>query len=65
MVADELSKEELESAQSIIIIDIEEQLDFNELDRIGEEIKRYLESKKFICLLKNDTLITDAKLLPD
>ena len=65
MVADELSKEELESAQSIIIIDIEEQLDFNELDRIGEEIKRYLESKKFICLLKNDTLITDAKLVPD
>jgi len=65
MVADELSKEELESAQSIIIFDIEEQLDFNELDKIGEEIKKYLESKNFICVLKNDTLITDAKLLPD
>lgn len=65
MVADELSKEELETAESIIIFDIEEQLDFNELDKIGEEIKTYLESKNFTCLLKNDTLITDAKLLPD
>jgi len=65
MVADELSKEELETAESIIIFDIEERLDFLELDKIGEEIKKYLESKNFKCLHKNDTLITDAKLLPD
>ncbi len=64
-VADELSKEELETAQSIIIFDSEDPSDFIGLDKIGEEITRYLESKAYKCLLKNDTIITDAKLLPD
>lgn len=63
--ADELSKEELETAQSIIIFDSGQPPDFIGLDKIGEEIKSYLESKKYKCLLKNDTIITDAKLLPD
>ncbi|KKM18220.1 hypothetical protein LCGC14_1667910, partial [marine sediment metagenome] len=65
MVADELSREELETAQSIILFDIEELGDFKELDKIGIEIKKFLESKRYECLAKNDTVITNAKLLPD
>ncbi|MHA2391279.1 MAG: hypothetical protein ACXAEX_04865 [Promethearchaeota archaeon] len=65
LVADQLSKEDLESAKSIIVFDITEEQDFRDLRKIGEEIKNYLESKSFICHLKNDTVITDANLLPD
>ncbi len=65
MVADELSKEELETAQSIIIFDSGDPSDLVLLDQIGGEIKKFLESKTYKCLLKNDTIITDVKLLPD
>ncbi|MHA2035060.1 MAG: hypothetical protein ACW98X_01420 [Promethearchaeota archaeon] len=65
ITADKLSKEELESAQSIIIFDIGDLQDFKELKKIGDEIKKYLESKKYECIVKNDTVITNAKLLPD
>ena len=65
MVADQLAKEELESAQSIIMFDIGDLQEFKELNRIGNEIKKYLESKKYECIVKNDTIITNAKLLPD
>ena len=64
-IADELSKEELETAQSLIIFDSDEPSDFIGLNKIGGELKKYLESKKYKCLLKDDTIITDAKLLPD
>lgn len=65
MVADKLSKEELETAQSIIMFDIRELQDFKELNKIGLEIKKYLESKSYHCIVKSDFVITDAKLLPD
>jgi len=65
MVSDQLSKEELESAQSIIMFDIGDLQDFRRLSKIGLEIKIYLESKNYQCILKNDHIITDAKLLPD
>jgi hypothetical protein len=65
MTADQLSKEELESAQSIIMFDIGELQDFKELINIGNEIKKYLESKNYQCITKNDHIITDARLLPD
>ncbi len=65
MVADQLSKEELKSAQSIIMFDIGDLQDFKRLSKIGLEIKIYLESKNYQCILKNDHIITDAKLLPD
>jgi hypothetical protein len=64
-VADELSKEELETAQSLIIFESEEPSDFSGLNKIGGELKKFLESKNYECLFKNDTIITDAKLLPD
>ncbi|MBA7651647.1 hypothetical protein ES703_59466 [subsurface metagenome] len=52
------------SAQSVIkfTISTEEQ---NKLDRVGEELKKYLESKKYKVKLKPGLVITDAKLLPD
>jgi len=65
MVADQLSREELESAQSIIMFDIGDLQDFKRLSKIGLEIKIYLESKNYQCIMKNDHIITDAKLLPD
>jgi hypothetical protein len=65
IVADELSKEELDSAQTIIIFESEDPSDLVGLDKIGIELKNYLESKKYKCLLKDNTIITDAKLLPD
>ncbi|MFX0021952.1 MAG: hypothetical protein ACFE9S_06470 [Candidatus Hermodarchaeota archaeon] len=63
--ADELSKEELESAQSIITFESEDPSDIISLDRIGKEVKNYLEVKKYECHLRDNTIITDAKLLPD
>jgi hypothetical protein len=62
LVADKLSKEELESAQSIIIFNSG---DFIKLEQIGKSLKEYLVSKNYQCILKDDTIITDAKLLPD
>ncbi|MFW9876986.1 MAG: hypothetical protein ACFFG0_28155 [Candidatus Thorarchaeota archaeon] len=64
-VADSLSKEDLETAQSIIMYDITEHQDYTELNKIGEELKTFLESKNYSCIIKNDIVITDAKLLPD
>jgi len=60
-VADKLSKEDLKSAKSIIIFDISEEQDFKYLTKIGEEIKKYLNSKNYESVIKNGTIITDAK----
>ena len=65
LVAHPLSKEVLDSAQSIIMFDISSLQDFKGLNNIGLKIKEYLESKNYRCILKGDHIITDAKLLPD
>ncbi|MFW9819961.1 MAG: hypothetical protein ACFFE5_10155 [Candidatus Thorarchaeota archaeon] len=65
IVADKLSKEDLDSAQSIIIFESVNPSDLVGLDKIGIELKNFLESKKYKCLLKDNTIITDGKLLPD
>lgn len=65
MVADQLSKEELETAQSIIMFDIGDPQDIKRLNKIGLEIKKYLVSKNYQFIIKTDHVITDAKLLPD
>ncbi|MBY8990278.1 MAG: hypothetical protein KGD58_05950 [Candidatus Lokiarchaeota archaeon] len=64
-VEDTLSKEDLESAKSIIMYEISEDQDFRDLAKIGEEIKKYLDSKNYESVIKNEIVITDAKLLPD
>jgi len=64
-VADTLSKEDLESAKSIIMYEIGDTQDFRVLAHIGEEIKMYLDSKNYKSVIKNDIVITNAKLLPD
>ena len=53
-----------ESAQSVIKFTISTE-DQNKLEKIGEELKKYLESKKYKVELKPGFVITDAKLLPD
>jgi hypothetical protein len=65
LVADTLSKEDLDSAKSIIMYEISENQDFRDLAKIGEEIKKYLDSKNYESVVKNEIVITDAKLLPD
>ncbi|MFX1280979.1 MAG: hypothetical protein ACFFA3_16625 [Promethearchaeota archaeon] len=64
-VADSLSKEDLESANSMIIFDISEDQDYRILAKVGQEIKKFLDSKKYKSIIKNDVVITNAKLLPD
>jgi len=53
-----------ESPQSVIKFTISTE-NQNKLDRVGEELKKYLESKKYKVKLKPGLVITDAKLLPD
>ncbi|MFX1377310.1 MAG: hypothetical protein ACFFA0_16040 [Promethearchaeota archaeon] len=64
-VADSLCKEDLESAKSIILYEITDDQDFRNLTKIGEEIKKYLDSKKYKSIIKNNIVITEAELLPD
>ncbi|MFX1257652.1 MAG: hypothetical protein ACFFAN_07330, partial [Promethearchaeota archaeon] len=52
------------SAQTIIRFGVASD-DKNKLKKIGEEIKKFLEAKSYKVQLLEDSLITDAKLLPD
>lgn len=56
---------ELASAMSIIIFNTSHQEEKEQLNIIGTEIKKYLESKKFQAVLKPGLIITNAKLLPN
>ena len=62
--ADLIKSDIFESAQSVIKFAISPE-DQNKLNRIGEELKKYLESKKYKVEVKPGLVITDAKLLPD
>ncbi len=53
-----------ESAQSVIKFATSPE-DQNRLNRVGEELRKYLESKKYKVEVKSSLVITDAKLLPD
>jgi hypothetical protein len=64
-VADSLSKEDLGSAKSIIMYEIDDEQDYRDLKTIGSEIKKYLDSKNYNSVIKNEIVITNAKLLPD
>jgi hypothetical protein len=63
--ADDLSREDLETAQSLILYDIDMDDDIGILNEIGQSLKKFLESKKYQIVVKSDYIITDAKLLPD
>jgi hypothetical protein len=63
--ADTLSKEDFESAKSIVLYEISDDQDYRDLVKIGEEIKKFLDSKNYDSIIKNDIVITNAKLLPD
>ncbi|MFX1411966.1 MAG: hypothetical protein ACFFA6_16590, partial [Promethearchaeota archaeon] len=56
---------ELKSAKSIINYTILNDGDEEKLDKIGEEIKKYLELKKYQVIIKTGLIITSAILLPD
>lgn len=63
--ADALSKEDLPSANSVINYSISDVGNEKLLQRIGEELKEFLESKQYKAVIKYDSVITDVKLLND
>lgn len=56
---------ELESAESLINFNTSNDEEKEKLNHIGNEIKQFLESKKFKVVVKPCLIITNAKLLPD
>lgn len=62
---DSLKKAEFESARSVISFTVSPNDEENKLVQIGDEIKKFLESKRYKAIKKSNTVITDAKLLPD
>ena len=62
---DEFYKEDFESAVSIINYTVLDDSKQDLLDKIGVELSKYLESKRYKVVVKPGRIITDAKLLPD
>ncbi|UCC18539.1 MAG: hypothetical protein JSV62_10560 [Promethearchaeota archaeon] len=62
---DEFYKEEFDFAESIISFTSIDDSNQFVLDKIGEELRRYLESKKYQVVVKTGLVITSAKLLSD
>ncbi|MFX1570054.1 MAG: hypothetical protein ACFFCV_16990 [Promethearchaeota archaeon] len=58
-------KEEFESARSIIKYSVSNENDTKTLEKIGEELKDFLEAKNYSVILKIGFLITDALLFSD
>ncbi len=63
--ADENTREELRSANSIIIFGTPDEGDNTLLNKVGEELRDYLESKKYEAVIKLGSIITNAKLNTD
>ena len=63
--ANEASRAEMESAKSVIIYNINSNEGIEKLEKIGKEIKNFLESKKYKVVIKLGLIITSAELLPD
>lgn len=47
------------------VINYSEGIDNKQVEKVGEAIKNYLESKKFKVLIQEGLILTDAKLFPD
>lgn len=62
---DNLASIELEAAVSLISFNTSNDKEKEKLNLIGNEIRLFLESKKFQVVVKPGLIITDAKLLPD
>ena len=63
--ANKINKEEMESAKSLIIYTISEHESIDKLEKIGMELKNFLESKKYNAVIRPGFVITNAELLPD
>ncbi|MFX1417675.1 MAG: hypothetical protein ACFE9N_02015 [Promethearchaeota archaeon] len=61
----EFYKEEFKFAESIINYTVLEDNNQDLLDKIGEELRRYLESKKYQAIVKPGMVITNAILISD
>ena len=60
--ADDSMLEEMPNANSIITYSAQSKEDIISLKKIVEELKEYLESKKYRVILKPNSILTDAKL---
>ncbi len=63
--ADNSALVELQSAMSLIDFGVSNDVEKENLNNIGNEIKNFLESKNFQVISKPGLIITDAKLVPD
>ena len=62
---DESMKQELESARSIINYSVSNENDTRILEKIGAELKEFLESKEYLVIVRPGLIITDALLFSD
>jgi len=63
--AEDPEKELMSDAYSIIAYEIESGVNSVGIQEIGRRIKDFLESKKYLVIVKPNYIITNAKLLPD
>ncbi len=63
--ANEINRAEMESAKSLIVYTISNNESIDKLEKIGKEIKNFLESKKYKVVIRPGLVITNAELLPD
>lgn len=63
--ADNSALVELQSAMSLIDFGVSNDVEKENLNNIGNEIKNFLESKNFQVISRPGLIITDAKLVPD
>ncbi len=62
---DDSMKMEMESARSLIKYSVSNENDTETLEKIGKELKVFLEAKEYFALLKPGLIITDALLFSD
>ena len=63
--ANEINRAEIEFAKSLIVYTISNNESIDKLEKIGKEIKNFLESKKYKVVIRPGLVITNAELLPD
>ena len=60
-----LKKEAFESAQTVLEFMVNPEANKNIINKVGEELRDFLESKKYKVVIKDNLLITNARLLSD
>ncbi len=64
-LTEELKKQSFESAQTVMELVVNPEASEGIIIKVGNELKNYLESKKYKVIMKDKKIITDARLLFD